>query len=123
MCDPVGNTFAALAHETRRDILSRLLQGEATVGDLAAPYEMTLPAVSQHLRILERAGLIERTVEGRVHRCRLRRDGMKPALAWVERHRRFWEDQLGALGDFLREPTGPPTGSVGSDGGAGKSRT
>lgn len=101
MVDTVGNTFSALAHATRRDILSRLLAGEASVSDLAAPYDMTLPAVSQHLRILERAGLIERHVEGRVHRCRLRHEGIQPALGWIEQHRQFWQTQLGALEDFL----------------------
>ncbi len=103
MNDAVDNTFSALAHSTRRDILVRLLRGEATVGELAAPYDMTLPAVSQHLRILEQAGLIERTIQGRSHRCRLRRSGMQPAVTWIENHQLFWEGQLEALADYVAQ--------------------
>jgi DNA-binding transcriptional ArsR family regulator len=94
-------TFAALSDATRRGILARLAQGEASVSDLAAPYDISLPAVSKHLRVLERARLIERRKEGRVNRCRLVAGRMKDAAAWIERYRQFWEQQFDALARFL----------------------
>jgi DNA-binding transcriptional ArsR family regulator len=99
-------TFAALSDATRRGILARLAQGEASVSDLAAPYHISLPAVSKHLRVLERAKLIARRKEGRVNRCRLVAEPMKGAAKWIERYRQFWEEQFDALAHFLEESNG-----------------
>jgi DNA-binding transcriptional ArsR family regulator len=96
-------TFAALSDPTRRGILARLAEGETSVSELAAPYEMSLPAVSKHLRVLESAGLIARQKDGRVHHCRFVADPMKDAAEWIERYRRFWEQQLDALALYLEE--------------------
>jgi DNA-binding transcriptional ArsR family regulator len=90
-------TFAALSDATRRGILARLAQGEASVSDLAAPYEISLPGVSKHLRVLERAKLIARRKDGRVNRCRLLAEPMKDAAEWIEHYRQFWEQQFDAL--------------------------
>ena len=96
-------TFGALAHQTRRRILSRLQSGEATVSDLAAPHRMSLPTISRHLRVLEDAGLISRTIEGRFHHCRLAPDAVDSAQAWLERHRRFWAEGLDRLSKYVEE--------------------
>jgi DNA-binding transcriptional ArsR family regulator len=96
-------TFAALSDATRRGILARLAEGESSVSELAAPYRMSLPAVSKHLRVLESAGLIARQKDGRVHHCRFVADPMKNAAEWIERYRRFWEEQLDALALYLEE--------------------
>jgi DNA-binding transcriptional ArsR family regulator len=97
----LDSTFAALADPTRRAILARLAIAETNVTALAAPFAMSLPAVSKHLRILESAGLLRRTVAGRVHRCRLAAQPMRDATAWMEQYRVFWESQLDALEKFL----------------------
>jgi DNA-binding transcriptional ArsR family regulator len=94
-------TFGALSDATRRGILARLAQGEASVSDLAAPYDISLPGVSKHLRVLERAKLIARRKDGRVNRCRLVAEPMKDAAEWIERYRQFWEQQFDALAHFL----------------------
>jgi DNA-binding transcriptional ArsR family regulator len=99
----LDKTFAALADPTRRAILVRLQRGETTVGELAAPFRMSLPAVSKHLTVLERAGLIERRREGRMQHCRLRARPMSEAEEWLERFRRFWEGSLDALEAYLEE--------------------
>lgn len=96
-------TFAALADPTRRAILEQLVQGESSVGELASPFDISLPAISKHLGVLERAGLIVRRKEGRVRRCQLLVGPMREAAAWMERYRRFWEGQFDALDDYLRE--------------------
>jgi DNA-binding transcriptional ArsR family regulator len=96
-------TFAALSDPTRRGILARLAQGEASVSDLAAPYDISLPAVSKHLRVLERAKLVARRKDGRVNRCRLVAQPMMDAARWIERYRQFWEQQFDALARFLEE--------------------
>ncbi len=93
--------FGALADATRRQILARLAKGEATVGELAAPFEISRPAISKHLRVLERAGLVHRTRDGRLRRCELEAEPMREASAWVERYREFWEDRLDALAEYL----------------------
>jgi DNA-binding transcriptional ArsR family regulator len=95
-------TFAALSDPTRRGLLARLAQGEASISDLAAPYDISLPAVSKHLRVLERAKLVARRKEGRVNRCRLVAAPMKDAAEWIERYRQFWEEQFDALARFLK---------------------
>jgi DNA-binding transcriptional ArsR family regulator len=97
----LDSTFAALSHSTRRGILARLARGETSVSDLAAPHEMSLPAVSKHLRVLERAKLVVRRKDGRVHRCRLIAEPMKGAADWIERYRRFWEWQFDSLAQYL----------------------
>ncbi|MGA2590196.1 MAG: metalloregulator ArsR/SmtB family transcription factor [Bryobacteraceae bacterium] len=97
-------TFAALSDATRRGILARLADGESTVSELAAPYKMSLPAVSKHLRVLEGAGLIVRRKKGRVHRCRLAAQPMKNASEWIARYRQFWEKQFDSLASYLERP-------------------
>jgi DNA-binding transcriptional ArsR family regulator len=99
----LDDTFAALSDATRRGILARLALGETSVSDLAAPYDISLPAVSKHLRVLERARLVERRKDGRVHRCRLIAEPMKGAADWIERYRQFWEQQFDSLARYLEE--------------------
>jgi DNA-binding transcriptional ArsR family regulator len=99
-------TFAALADPTRRAILTRLAGEESNVTELAEPFDMSLQAVSKHLKVLERAGLVRRTRAGRVHHCRIEAGPLREAAAWIERYRRFWEDRLGALADYLAEEEG-----------------
>ena len=94
-------TFSALADPTRRAILSRLAEGDVSVGELAKPFEMSLPAVSKHLRVLERSGLLVQDPQGRVRRCKLRAGPMREAAEWVQRYRRFWTRQLDALAEFV----------------------
>ena len=93
--------FAALADPTRRAIVMRLAEGEASAGELAKPFAISAPAISRHLRVLERAGLLVRHRDGRVHRCELNSDSLRDALAWIVRHGRFWDEQLDSLGRFL----------------------
>ncbi len=93
--------FAALADPIRRGILEQLAKGETSVGELAEPYQVSAPAISRHLRVLESAGLMERTKRGRVHRCRLRTEPMNEAERWLADHKAFWEKRLDRLGDFL----------------------
>ena len=99
----LDHTFAALADPTRRAMLARLATGEASVGELAAPHTMSLPAISKHLKVLERAGLVSRQKDGRVHHCRLDPTPMREAVAWIESHRRFWEARFDALDDYLNQ--------------------
>lgn len=100
--DQLSQTFSALADPTRRAILARLATGAATVGDLAQPFDMSLPAVSRHLKVLTEAGLIERHTEAQWRRCELRGEGMRAAADWIEFYRQFWEKQLDRLDDFLK---------------------
>jgi len=97
----LDEVFGALADATRRGIVRRLVQGPATVGELAAPYSISAPAISRHLRVLERAGLLERTRDGRVHRCSLAPDGLTEARRFIEDSRALWEGNLDALAQFL----------------------
>ena len=101
MVDSYDSTFAALAHPTRRDILSRLRRGESTVGDLAGAYELSLNAVSKHLMVLEKAQLIRRRIEWRVHYISLNPEPLQAAAGWLETYRAFWEQRLYALESFL----------------------
>ena len=96
-------TFAALADPTRRAILARLARGETSVGALARPFDMSLPAVSKHLRVLERAGMLRQDRQGRVRLCRLRADSLKTAARWIDRYSRFWTGQLDALAAFIEQ--------------------
>lgn len=95
-------TFAALSDPTRRAILSRLASGEATVTDLAEPFDMTLPAVSKHLKVLQRAGLISQGREAQWRPCRLDAAPLKDAAAWIEHYRCYWEESFDRLDDYLR---------------------
>jgi DNA-binding transcriptional ArsR family regulator len=101
--DPLSATFAALADPTRRAILSRLAAGEAPVSELAAPFEMSMPAVSRHLRVLEHAGLIARGREAQWRPCRLEAAPLRDVAAWVGHYRRFWEQSLDRLDDYLKD--------------------
>ena len=94
-------TFAALSDPTRRAILSRLSSGEATVMDLAKPFDMTLPAISKHLKVLQRAGLISQGREAQWRPCRLEAAPLKNAAAWIEHYRRYWEESFDRLDDYL----------------------
>ncbi|HEY5608142.1 MAG TPA: metalloregulator ArsR/SmtB family transcription factor [Alphaproteobacteria bacterium] len=102
--DGLSLTFGALSDPTRRAILARLARGAATVGELAEPFAISLPAISKHLGVLEEAGLVERAREGRTIRCRLEGKPLEDAESWIERHRRFWNAQLDALGEYLEQP-------------------
>jgi DNA-binding transcriptional ArsR family regulator len=97
----LDRVFAALADPTRRAILARLSRGEVTVGELADPFAMSRPAISKHLNVLERAGLVHRRADGRVNRCRLDAEPLRDAAAWVDRYRRYWEGSLDALAEYL----------------------
>jgi len=101
--DRLNATFAALADPTRRAILARLASGEASVMELAAPFAMSLPAISKHLKVLERAGLIARGREAQWRPCRLAAGPLKDAADWLEHYRRFWEQSFDHLEEYLRE--------------------
>jgi DNA-binding transcriptional ArsR family regulator len=96
-------TFAALADPTRRAILARLTSGEVAVGDLAKPFDMSLPAISKHLKVLERAGLISRGRDAQRRPCKLEAAPLEDVAAWIGRYRRFWEGSLDRLDDYLKE--------------------
>ena len=102
MSDRLSTTFAALADPTRRAILARLALGETSVLKLAEPFKMSLPAVSKHLKVLERAGLITRTRDAQMRPCRIEARALKEADDWLEEYRRLWEERLDRLDDYLR---------------------
>jgi DNA-binding transcriptional ArsR family regulator len=106
--DDLSPAFHALADPTRRAILARLAQGDAPVGELAEPFAMSAPAISKHLKVLERAGLIRRQIEGRVHRCHLEAERLRQAQNWIDEHRRIWERQFDRLARYL-DQTSPDT--------------
>src|SRR5918994_7361971 len=101
--DTLDATFAALADPTRRAILARLASGEASVNEVAEPFDMILPGVSKHLKVLERAGLISRGRVAQSRPCRLEAAPLREAADWVESYRRFWEGSFDRLEDYLRE--------------------
>jgi DNA-binding transcriptional ArsR family regulator len=101
--DPLSTTFAALADPTRRAILARLAKGEATVKDLAEPFDMSQPAISKHLRVLERAGLIEQGRQAQWRPRRLRAGPLRDVADWVGQYRRHWEESFERLDAYLRE--------------------
>ena len=103
MSPDLNITFAALADPTRRAILARLASGEASVTELAEPFEMSLPAISKHLKVLERAGLIARGREAQWRPCRLAAGPLKDASDWLDHYRRFWDETFDRLEDYLRE--------------------
>jgi DNA-binding transcriptional ArsR family regulator len=104
--DQLDRTFAALADPTRRAILARLASGEATVTELAAPFEISLPAVSKHLKVLERAGLVVRGRERQWRPARLEATPLRDVAEWAERYRRFWEERYDRLEEYLEELQG-----------------
>ena len=108
MQDQLSNTFAALADPTRRAILARLALGETSVTELARPFEMSMPAVSKHLKVLERAGLIVRGREAQWRPCRLEAGPLKEVASWIEEYRRFWSPYLDALERHLDRIDPPP---------------
>ena len=114
MSDMLSITFAALADPTRRAILSRLTDGEATVNELAAPFSMSLQAVSKHVKVLERAGLIVQGQNAQFRPCRLEAAPLDIAVEWIDRHRHVWEERLDQLGDHLRhiQQQAPITGAA-----------
>lgn len=99
--DPLSTTFAALADPTRRAILERLAEGDATVGELAEPFAMSLPAISKHLSVLERAGLVAKSRDGQRRYCRITATPLKSANAWLDEYRRHWEASLDSLDAYL----------------------
>src|ERR1700755_2406666 len=101
--DPLSTTFAALADPTRRAILARLALGETTVSDLAEPFEMSLPAISKHLKVLERAGLIARGREAQWRPCRIEVNALRPVDDWLENYRKLWEEGFDRLEVYLHE--------------------
>jgi DNA-binding transcriptional ArsR family regulator len=103
LSDHLSITYAALADPTRRAILARLAAGEATVGELAEPFTMSLPAVSKHLKVLERAGLIRRGRKAQWRPCRITAGPLKDAAQWLEHYRHFWDDSFDRLDDYLGE--------------------
>ncbi|HEV3244111.1 MAG TPA: metalloregulator ArsR/SmtB family transcription factor [Chthoniobacterales bacterium] len=108
----LNRTFAALADPTRRRILAQLARGDRCVTDLARPHAMSLPAVSKHLRVLEKAGLLRRRRYGRVHQLKLEAKPMQQAIRWIEEYRKFWEGSLDRLADYL-ERTNKQVGKKG----------
>ena len=102
VADHLSTTFAALADPTRRAILKRLAAGETSVTELAKPFKMSLPGISKHLKVLERAGLIARGREAQWRPCRLEASPLKGVADWVEHYRRFWDESFDRLDDYLR---------------------
>ena len=105
---PLDGVLAAIANPTRRAILERLRRGEATVTNLARPFALSLNAVSKHLQVLERAGLMRRSVRGREHHCALDAEALRDAAQWIERYRSFWESGLDGLEAYLRRRAKAP---------------
>jgi DNA-binding transcriptional ArsR family regulator len=110
--DPLSITFAALADPTRRAILARLAEGEATVNELAEPFDISLQAVSKHLKVLERAGLITRSRDAQYRPCRLEAEPLDSAIAWIDRHRQVWADRFDQLEQHLRQIQRPSEGTT-----------
>jgi DNA-binding transcriptional ArsR family regulator len=105
-------TFAALADPTRRAIVSRLAAGDATVNELAEPFELSLPGISKHLKVLERSGLITRRRQAQFRPCHLERQALDAAVDWIEANRRLWTDRFDQLDDHLRSLRGPTNGET-----------
>jgi DNA-binding transcriptional ArsR family regulator len=100
----LDSVFSALAHPIRRAILERLSESDCSVGDLAEPHGVSLPAISRHLRVLEEAGLLEQTPDGRIRRCALKAKPLSAAFSWIVQYRLFWEDALDALAKHVERP-------------------
>jgi DNA-binding transcriptional ArsR family regulator len=101
--DPLSSTFAALADPTRRAILARLSKGEATVGELAAPFDLSLPAISKHLKVLQRVGLIEQGRQAQWRPCRLTPEPLRDVSDWIGQYRKHWEERFERIDAYLRE--------------------
>jgi len=108
--EQLDSVFAALADPTRRAILSRLARGEKSVSELAEPFDMSMPAISKHLKVLERAGLIERGREAQWRPCRLNAKPLKKAAGWIEHYRKFWEESFDRLDEYLKALQKPARG-------------
>lgn len=106
-CTDLDAVFAALAHPIRRSMIERLSAGECSVGDLAAPHDVSPPAISKHVRVLEEAGLLVQTPEGRVRRCNLNAAPLSDAFGWIVRYRLFWEDALDNLAKHVEGDAHP----------------
>ncbi len=102
--DRLDDVFGALSDRTRRQLVARLAHGPATISELAEPYAMSLPAVSKHIRVLERVGLVRRTISGRVHNCALDARRFREVTSWLDRYRGFWDDTLAALAAYAEDP-------------------
>jgi DNA-binding transcriptional ArsR family regulator len=113
--DPLSETFAALADPTRRAILARLAIGEANVTELAAPFDISLPAISRHLKVLQRAGLIEQGRQAQWRPCRLKPEGLRDVADWIGEYRWHWEQSLDRLDEYLREMQKEPNDDAGYD--------
>lgn len=111
--DALSAVFRALGDPTRREMLRRLAAREHTVGELAEPFRMSLAAASKHVKVLERAGLVQRIVRGRTHRCRLDAGRLAEAQRWLAFYERFWNERLDALDALLRSPGPPPEEEAG----------
>ncbi|HEY9733831.1 MAG TPA: metalloregulator ArsR/SmtB family transcription factor [Drouetiella sp.] len=105
MQDSLSVTFAALADPTRRAMLAQLKNGESSVSDLAKPYGMSLPAITKHIKVLEKAGLITKSKDAQWRPCKLREEGMKEAADWIEEYRVYWEDRFDRLEEYLKTVT------------------
>jgi DNA-binding transcriptional ArsR family regulator len=99
--DKLDAVFHALGDRTRRELLARLKKQPALITELASPFAMSLPAVSRHIRVLEAAGLVTRTIQGRMHRCSINATPLKSAEAWLNHYRRFWEENLASLAHYI----------------------
>jgi DNA-binding transcriptional ArsR family regulator len=113
--DPLSTTFAALADPTRRAILARLAKGEATVSELAAPFDMSLPGISKHLKVLQRAGLIEQGRQAQWRPCRLTPEPLRDLADWVGQYKRHWEESFDRLDEYLKELQQEERGDDGDD--------
>ncbi len=120
--DRLSQTLAALADPTRRAILARLAEGETAVGELARPFDMTLPAISKHLKVLERAGLIERGRDAQRRPCRLQAAPLRELSKWVAGYESFWQRRFDRLENYLREMPGPRRRKSGGNGHGRKSK-
>ena len=123
MSDQITATFAALADPTRRAILARLALGETSVTEIAAPFEMSMPAISRHLKVLEKAGLISRGREAQWRPCKLRAEPLKQAAGWLDEYRRFWEESFDRLDEYLKTLQAQEKKDVGQKNGSRRKRS
>ena len=122
MTDQISSTFAALADPTRRAILARLALGETSVTEIAAPFEMSMPAISRHLKVLEKAGLISRGREAQWRPCKLKAEPLKQASDWLEEYRNFWEQSFDRLDEYLKTLQKKEKRDAGKQNGSGRKR-
>jgi DNA-binding transcriptional ArsR family regulator len=122
MSDQITSTFAALADPTRRAILARLALGETSVTEIAAPFEMSMPAISRHLKVLEKAGLISRGREAQWRPCKLKAEPLKQAADWLDEYRSFWEESFDRLDEYLKTLQTKEKRDAGKQNGSGRKR-